>query len=65
MLLTLVLAFSVVGLILFIPKDSKNFEDSSPSTWMMIGRTLLENVVKKWNKNPLKFDIEKINKNLI
>jgi UPF0716 family protein affecting phage T7 exclusion len=46
MLLTLVLAFSVIGLILFIPKDTYTSQDNTPSTWMTIGRALLNKVTQ-------------------
>ena len=46
MLLTLVLAFSIVGLLLFIPKDSWDNDENVPSTWMTIGRKLLTSIIK-------------------
>lgn len=47
MLLTIVLAFSIVGLLLFIPIDINENYPNVPSTWMQIGKKLLENVVNK------------------
>jgi hypothetical protein len=45
MIMTLILAFSLVGLILFIPKDTYTTGPSGPSTWMHVGRSLLDAVV--------------------
>jgi hypothetical protein len=47
MLLTITLVCSIVGLILFIPKDTYICQDNTPSTWMHIGRTLLDSIIKK------------------
>lgn len=40
MLMTLILTFSLVGLVLFIPKDGSN-----ESTWMEMGLKLLNAVI--------------------
>lgn len=45
MLLTFLLALSIVGLILFIPKDTYQNSDNVPSTWMTVGRKLLDSVI--------------------
>jgi hypothetical protein len=47
MLLTVVLAFSIIGLVLFVPKDNWSNQENTPSTWMTIGRTLLSSVTEK------------------
>lgn len=47
MLLTVLLAFSIVGLILFVPKDSYQNAPNVPSTWMTIGIKLLDSVIQK------------------
>lgn len=47
MILTLVLTFSIIGMLLFIP----DLDDGHPSSWMKIGRNLLNSVVnEKTNK---------------
>lgn len=46
MLISLALVCSVIGLLLFIPKDMKSYEDNTPSTWNTIGLKLLESVIK-------------------
>lgn len=45
MIFTLILVFSIIGLVLFIPKDIYSYAESTPSTWMHIGRRLLESVI--------------------
>ena len=48
MIFTLVLTFSIIGMLLFVP-DLDN--DGHPSSWMQIGRNLLNAVVnEKANK---------------
>ncbi len=47
MLLTLILTCSVVGMLLFVPTDRWKNHDSTPSTWMRIGRKLLDAVVNQ------------------
>jgi hypothetical protein len=44
MLFSIILACSVVGLVLFIPKDTWQNQENTPSTWMQIGRTLLSKI---------------------
>lgn len=46
MLLTIVLVCSIFGMLLFIPKDSYTNQENVPSTWMHIGRQLLDSVIK-------------------
>ncbi len=41
MFISLLLALSLVGLILFIPKDTYESRDNNPSTWSTIGMKLL------------------------
>lgn len=45
MLLTIVIMCSVFGLVMFIPKDTYVRGESTPSTWMHIGRKLLDAVI--------------------
>jgi hypothetical protein len=47
MILTLILACSVIGLLLFIPKDSYSSGDNTPSSWMQIGRVLLDAIINE------------------
>lgn len=42
MFLTAGLALSLVGLLLFVPKDAWENQEATPSTWMTIGKTLLK-----------------------
>lgn len=42
MLFSLILVFSLVGLLLFVPNDFNN----QPSTWCLMGRKLLDAVIK-------------------
>lgn len=46
MLISLALAISGIGLLLFIPKDRWSDDENTPSTWNSIGRKLLDAVVK-------------------
>lgn len=46
MLVSLILACSIVGLLLFVPIDRYSNHENNPSTWMTIGRKLLDAVVK-------------------
>lgn len=46
MFISLILVCSVIGLILFWPKDSYESRDNNPSTWATIGRKLLESVIE-------------------
>jgi hypothetical protein len=45
MILTLVLTFSIVGMLLFIPHV--DYKEGEPSTWMHLGRTLLTAVLNE------------------
>lgn len=45
LILSVVLCLSVIGLLLFIPKDTYYNADSKPSTWCHIGRELLKNIL--------------------
>jgi hypothetical protein len=46
MLLTCFLALSVIGLVLFIPIDTWQNAESTPSSWMQIGRKLLNKIIE-------------------
>lgn len=45
MLLSLVLVCSVIGLLLFVPKDQWQDAPNEPSTWATVGRKLLDAVI--------------------
>ncbi len=45
-LLTVVLTLSIVGMLLFIVKDQWKNQENTPSTWMAIGKTLINEIVK-------------------
>ena len=45
MLISLLFVFSIVGLIMFVPKDQWQNHQNEPSTWAKIGRDLLKAVV--------------------
>ena len=45
MLISLLFVLSIVGLIMFIPKDHWQNHPNEPSTWAKIGRDLLKAVV--------------------
>ena len=45
MLLTMLLTFSLVGIVILTPNGS------NPSTWMYIGRTLIESITNKNSEN--------------
>lgn len=45
MIISLILVFSIIGLILFVPKDMYQNIDNTPSTWSEIGRKLLDAVI--------------------
>lgn len=47
MLFTLILVFTVIGMLLFVPTDRWAHHDSTPSTWMRIGRKLLDAVINQ------------------
>jgi hypothetical protein len=44
MIISLVLVCTVIGLLLFYPKDVFINAESTPSTWCLIGRKLLNSV---------------------
>ncbi len=46
MLISLIFVLSIVGLILFIPKDSWQNQENVPSSWNMIGIKLINSIVK-------------------
>lgn len=45
MIFTIILVFSIVGMVLFVPKDTYQNHENTPSTWMTIGRKLLDSVI--------------------
>lgn len=45
MLLTVLLVLSIIGIVLFIPKDTYQNYPNEPSTWMTVGRKLLDSVI--------------------
>lgn len=47
MILTTILVLSIIGLILFIPKDIYEKGENTPSSWMSIGKQLLNNIINK------------------
>ena len=47
MLITLFFVISIVGLVMFVPKDSWETHPNEPSTWAKIGRDLLKSVVNE------------------
>ena len=47
MLISLIFVFSIVGLIMFIPKDQWENKDNTPSTWYSIGIKLLNSIIEK------------------
>lgn len=47
MLLSVILVLSVIGLVLFIPKDSYSQGENIPSTWYSIGKKLLNSVINE------------------
>lgn len=47
MLISLIFVFSIVGLIMFIPKDTWENQENTPSTWCRIGMELLECIINK------------------
>jgi hypothetical protein len=46
MIISLILVCSVIGLVLFIPKDIWENHENTPSTWSTIGRKLLDAVIR-------------------
>ena len=47
MLISLIFVFSIIGLIMFIPKDQWVNKESTPSTWYSIGIKLLNSIIEK------------------
>jgi len=45
MLITLILVCSIIGMVLFIPKDTWEDQENTPSTWNTIGIKLLDAVI--------------------
>lgn len=45
MLISLLFVCSIIGLVMFIPKDNWQNRDSTPSTWYSIGKELLNKVL--------------------
>jgi cytochrome b subunit of formate dehydrogenase len=46
MIISLIFVCSIIGLVMFIPKDSWEKYENTPSTWYSIGKKLLDSVVK-------------------
>ena len=46
MLISLLLVCSIIGLVLFVPKDQWQNKENTPSTWAHIGRKLLDSVIE-------------------
>jgi hypothetical protein len=47
MLISLLFVCSIIGLVMFIPKDSWERQENTPSTWYSIGKKLLNSVVER------------------
>ena len=47
MLISLIFVFSIIGLIMFIPKDNWENIENVPSTWYSIGLKLLNSIIEK------------------
>lgn len=47
MLISLIFVFSIIGLIMFIPKDKWENIENVPSTWSSIGLKLLNSIIEK------------------
>jgi hypothetical protein len=45
MVISLLFVCSIIGLVMFIPKDNWEHQDNTPSTWNSIGKKLLNSVV--------------------
>ena len=45
MIISFIFVFSIVGLLMFIPKDSFGHEENIPSTWYTIGLKLLNSII--------------------
>ena len=46
MLISLIFCFSIIGLVMFWPKDTWLDHESTPSTWMTIGLDLKNSIIK-------------------
>ena len=46
LILSVMLCFSIIGLILFVPKDTYVDIEATPSTWCHIGRELLNKILE-------------------
>ena len=53
--IVLIFVFSIVGLIMFIPKDQWENKDNTPSTWYSIGIKLLNSIIERKTKCTLLF----------
>ena len=47
MIISLLFVFSIIGLVMFIPKDNWKNIENTPSTWNSIGIKLLNNIIEK------------------
>lgn len=45
MIISLLFVCSIVGLVMFIPKDSYQNYENTPSTWCTIGKSLLNSII--------------------
>jgi len=45
MLLTIVLVASVIGMLLLVP-NQYSYSDNVPSTWMKLGKSLMDSAIK-------------------
>jgi len=46
MIISLIFVCSIIGLVMFVPKDNYSNAPCNPSTWFSIGKALLKSVVK-------------------
>ena len=46
MIISLLFVCSIIGLVMFIPKDNWENQENTPSTWYSIGKKLLNSVVE-------------------
>ena len=47
MIISLIFVLSIVGLVMFIPKDTWQGMECIPSTWNSIGKKLIDSVINK------------------
>lgn len=47
MLISLAFVYSIVGLVMFIPKDCWEHSENTGSTWYSIGKKLLNSIIEK------------------